>query len=140
MSRTVSAYVPPSATSSFTIYGLNANGMVQPVKVSHFNTVIGARRPHIFVVNETKTKSKLSGSLPFSDYDIYEEPGECAEGHHIFKWGVIVGVRKDIQVAQRLEITQRALKGRVIALDIILTTPDGRCFRHRFIGAYAPWN
>jgi hypothetical protein len=140
MSCTVSAYVPPSATSSFTIYGLNANGMVQPVKVSHFNTVIGARRPHIFVVNETKTKSKLGGSLPFSDYDIYEEPGECAEGHHIFKWGVIVGVRKDIQVAQRLEITQRALKGRVIALDIILTTPDGRCFRHRFIGAYAPWN
>ena len=137
---TVSAYVPPAATSSFTLFGFNANGMVQPVKVAHFNSMIGTRRPHIFVINETKTKSKIGGSLPFSDYDIYEEPGECAEGHHIFKWGVVVGVCKDIQVAQRLEITQRALKGRVIALDIILTTPDGRCFRHRFIGVYAPWN
>ena len=111
MVGTVSAYVPPAATSSFTLFSINANGMVQPVKVNHFNSVIGARRPHIFVINETKTKSKLGGSLLFSNYDIYEEPGECAEGHHIFKWGVVVGIHKDIQVAQRLELTQRALKG-----------------------------
>lgn len=96
--------------------------MVHPVKINHFNSVIGTRRPHVFVVNETKTKTKLGSSLPYSDYDIYEEPGECAEGHHIFKWGVVVGVRKDLQVAQRLEVTQKALKG------------------HRFIGAYALWN
>jgi len=25
-------------------------------------------------------------------------------------------------------------------INIILTTPDNRCFRHRFIGAYALWN
>lgn len=122
MVQTVSAFVPPSATSTFTIYGLNGNGMVHPVKINHFNSVIGTRRPHVFVVNETKTKTKLGSSLPYSDYDIYEEPGECAEGHHIFKWGVVVGVRKDLQVAQRLEVTQKALKG------------------HRFIGAYALWN
>ena len=122
----VSAYVPPTATSAFTLFSINANGMVQPVKVNQFNSVIGTRKPYIFIVNEMKTKSNLGGSLPFSDYDIYEEPGECAEGHHIFKWGVVVGVRKDIQVAQRLELMQRALKGRVIALDIILTTPDSR--------------
>jgi len=125
---TASVAVPPSATSMFMIYGLNANGMVQLIKVNHFNSVIGVRRSHIFIVNEMKTKSKLSGSLPFSDYKIYEEPGECAEGHHIFKWGVVVGVRKDLQVAQQLEIKQRALKGCVIALYLVLATPDGRCF------------
>jgi len=111
MVGTVLAYILPVVTLSFTLFSINMNRMVQPVKVNHFNSVIGARRPHIFIVNETKTKSKLGGSLPFSDYDIYEEPGECAEGHHIFKWGVVVGICKDIQVAQRLELTQRALKG-----------------------------
>ena len=100
MVQTASASVPLSATSTFTIYSLNSNGMVQPVKVNHFKSVIGARRPHVFVVNETKTKSKLGSSLPSSDYNIYEEPGECAEGHHIFKWGVVVGIQKDLQVAQ----------------------------------------
>ena len=140
MVQAAQASVPPSATSTFTAYSFNANGMVQPVKVNHFNAAVAARSPHAFVINETKTRSKLSRSLPYNEYDIYEEPGEQAEGHHIFKWGVVVGIRKDIQVAQRLEIKQRALKGRVVALDIVLPTADGRCFSHRFIGAYAPWN
>ena len=121
-------------------YGLNANRMVQPIKINHFNAVICTRRPHIFIVNETKTKSKLRSSLPFLHYDIYEEPGECAKGHHIFKWDVVVGIRKDLQVAQRLEIKQKALKGHVVALDIVLPTPNDRCFKHCFFGAYTPWN
>ena len=69
-----------------------------------------------------------------------EEPGECAKGHHIFKWGVIVGIRKDLQVTQQLEIKEKALKGHVVALDIVLPTPDDRCFKHCFFGAYTPWN
>jgi hypothetical protein len=55
-------------------------------------------------------------TLPCHDYDIYEEPGEPADNHHIFKWGVVVGVRKDIQVAQRVEITQKSLKGESLRL------------------------
>ena len=140
MACTAAATVPPSATSSFTVYGLNTNRMVQPIKINHFNAVICTRRPHIFIVNETKTKSKLRSSLPFLHYDIYKEPGECAEGHHIFKWGVIVGIRKDLQVTQQLEIKEKALKGHVVALDIVLPTPDDRCFKHCFFGAYTPWN
>ncbi|KIJ95502.1 hypothetical protein K443DRAFT_11320, partial [Laccaria amethystina LaAM-08-1] len=91
-------------------------------------------------VEVNQTRSKISKTLPFHDYDIYEESGEPADNHHIFKWGVVVGVRKDIQVAQRVEITQRSLKGRVVAIDIILPTLDGGFFGHRIIGAYAPWN
>lgn len=130
----------PPPTSTFSIYALNANGLVQPVKLSSVNSAIMARNPQAFVVGETKTKSKLSSSLPYSEYDIYEESGEQDESHHPVKWGIVVGVRKDIQIAQRVEITHRSLKGRVIALDLVLPTSDGRCCSHRLIGAYAPWN
>jgi len=136
----VEAVNPHAATTNFILYSLNANGMTNPVKVNHFNTVIGSRKPHVFVVNETKTRSKISKTLPCHDYDIYEEPGAPADNHHIFKWGVVVGVRKDVQVARRVEITQNSLKGRVVAVDIVLSTLDGGCTGHRIIGAYAPWN
>ena len=115
----VKAVNPHSATANFILYSLNANGMTNPVKVNHFNTVIGSRKPHVFIVNETKTRSKINKTLLCHDYDIYEEPGEPADNHHIFKWGVVVGIRKDIQVAQRVEITQKSLKGRVIAIDVV---------------------
>jgi hypothetical protein len=98
------------------------------------------RNPQAFVISETKTNSKLSKSLPSTDYEIYEEEGICAENHHIFKWGIAVGIRKDLQVTQRLQITQQSLKGSVIALDVILPTPSGKCIPHRIIGCYAPWN
>ena len=106
MLQTAQAVMPPPSTATLSIYALNANGLVQPVKMNHINKVIKASRPHVFVLGETKTKSKLSKSLPYTDYDIYEEPGECAENHHIFKWGIVVGIWKDLQVVQRLEIKQ----------------------------------
>lgn len=136
------AGMPLSSTSTISIYALNANGLVQAVKVKHINNVINLRRPHAFVIGETKTKTKtkLSKSLPFLDYDIHEEAGESAENHHIFKWGIVMGIRKDLQIAQRVEIKQQSLKGRVVAIDVILPTSDGKCFQHRLIAAYAPWN
>ena len=136
----VEAVNPHLATTNFILYSLNTNRMTNPVKVNHFNSVIGSRQPHIFVVNETKTCSKTSKTLPFHDYDIYEEPGEPADNHHIFKWGVVVGVRKDIQVVQWVEIAQRSLKGRVVAIDVVLSMLDSSCEGHGIIGAYAPWN
>lgn len=136
----VKAANPQAAMSNFILYSLNANGMTNPVKVDHFNSVIGSRWLHIFVVNETKTWSKTSKTLPSDDYDIHEELGEPAENHHIFKWGVVVGICKDIQVAQRVEISQRSLKWRVVAIVIVLSTLNGGCEGHRIIGAYAPWN
>ena len=45
-----------------------------------------------------------------------------------------------IQIAQCLQIKQQSLKGRVIAIDVILPTPNGGCIPHRIIGCYAPWN
>jgi len=134
------AAIPPTLTSTLSIYALNANGLVKPVKLNHINNAIKTRNPQAFVISETKTRSKLSKSLPFSDYEIYEEEGICAENHHIFKWGIVVGIHKDLQVTQRLQMKQQSLKGRVIAVDVILPTPSGKCIPHRIIGCYAPWN
>ena len=61
------------------------------------------------------------------------------DNHHLYKWGVVVGIRKDIQVAQRLQVTKE-LQGRVVALDLIIGTDAGKGFIHRFVGVYAPWN
>ncbi|TFK35966.1 hypothetical protein BDQ12DRAFT_262093 [Crucibulum laeve] len=127
-------------TNCFTIYALNANGMVNPGKLAHINSVLTIRRPHIFVISETKTNVRIADKLPIHEYNIYEEVGKPAENHHIFKWGIAVGVRKDIQVARRITISSQTLAGRVIALDLVIGTNSGKGFLHRVIGAYAPWN
>ncbi|KAJ7708992.1 hypothetical protein B0H17DRAFT_1191498 [Mycena rosella] len=121
------------------MYALNANGLVHSAKLSYINTVINARNPHAFVLSESKTNTPTAGELP-PNYTVYEEPGVQAENHHIYKWGVAVGIRKGIQIEDRVKIDAAALKGRVVALDIILKTNNGENFRHRVIGAYAPWD
>lgn len=85
LAQVVHASTPPPATSTLLIYALNANGLVQPVKQSNINSVIKARSPQAFVLGETKTKSRLRNSLPYNEYDIYEEPGEQDEAHHPVK-------------------------------------------------------
>jgi hypothetical protein len=99
------------ANSGFSIYALNMNGLGGPGKISHVNSVISQRAPHAFVITETKTNEKLSSKLPSLKYNIFEEeavPQSHGKGH---KWGVAVGVRKDIQISQRVPITKSSLKG-----------------------------
>src|ERR1700679_404811 len=74
------------------------------------------------------------------EYNIYEEPGVRCTNHHISKWGIIVGIHKDIQVSQHTCISHPALAGRLVTVDIVLGTSSGKGFVHRVIGAYAPWN
>ncbi|KAJ7814367.1 hypothetical protein B0H13DRAFT_2464854 [Mycena leptocephala] len=129
----------PRANSGFSSYALNMNGLGGPGKISHVNSVISQRNPHSFVITETKTNEKLSSKLP-REYNIFEEdaiPLSHAKGH---KWGVAVGIRKDVQISQRVQITKASLKGRVLAIDVILPTDSGRGFVHRVIGVYAPWD
>ncbi|KAJ7185758.1 hypothetical protein C8R46DRAFT_881675, partial [Mycena filopes] len=42
--------------------------------------------------------------------------------------------------ARRVAITKASLKGRILAIDVILPTDAGRGFLHRIIGLYAPWD
>ena len=126
--------------SSLSVYALNANGLVNLGKIAHINSAISARRPHLFVISETKTNSNMGSKLLKNDYNIFEETGVKTDNHHLYKWGIVVGVRKDLQISQKIPLSHSALAGRAIAIDIVLGTSNGRGFIHRFIGTYAPWN
>jgi hypothetical protein len=82
----------------------------------------------------------MGSKLSSLGYNIYEETGVRCTNHHISKWGIIVGIRSDIQVSQPIKISQSSLNGRVVVVDIVLGTTAGCGFIHRIIGAYAPWN
>ncbi|KAJ7788248.1 hypothetical protein B0H14DRAFT_3577343 [Mycena olivaceomarginata] len=124
----------------FSIYALNSNGLMDSVKLHHINIAINARNPHAFVLSESKTNSKTGPNLPNGDYNIFEEPGVQSDNFHTYKWGVAVGMRKNLQIAQRVAINSTSLRGRVVAVDIVLPTTTGQGFVHRMIGAYAPWD
>ena len=126
-------------TSGLSFYALNANGMVNIGKLSQISSALNTRRPHILTISETKTSDKVGNKLNLGDYNFFEETGVKMDNHHLYKWGILVGVRKDIQIAQRLPVA-KSLEGRVVALDLVIGTKAGKGFVHRFVGVYAPWN
>ncbi|KAJ7775226.1 hypothetical protein B0H14DRAFT_2631883 [Mycena olivaceomarginata] len=132
--------VAAAVSVPFSIYALNSNGLMDSVKLHHINIAISARNPHAFVLSESKDNSKTGPNLPNDDYNIFEEPGVQSDNFHTYKWGVAVGIRKNIQIAQRVAINAASLRGRVVAVDIVLPTTTGQGFVHRMIGAYAPWD
>ncbi|KAJ7817913.1 hypothetical protein B0H14DRAFT_2601637 [Mycena olivaceomarginata] len=92
------------------------------------------------VISETKTNEKLSYKLPLSEYNIFKEdavPMSHTKGH---KWGVAVEIRKDLQVSQWVSITKASLKGRLLAMDVILPTNTGHGFVYRIMRVYMPWD
>ncbi|KAK7015235.1 hypothetical protein R3P38DRAFT_3204423 [Favolaschia claudopus] len=116
-----------SANTGFKLHALNMNGLGGPGKLHHVNSVIAQRSPHSFVISKTKTNEKLSSKLPSFEYNIFEEEavplsGDSKGGH---KWGVAVGIRKDIQVSQRVVTSKASFRGRLLAIDIILPTDSG---------------
>ncbi|KAJ7758441.1 hypothetical protein B0H14DRAFT_2634738 [Mycena olivaceomarginata] len=124
------------ANPGFWMYALNMNSIGGPRNISHVNSVLSQRAPHTFVISETKKNEKLSSKLPSSEYNIFEEeavPMSHGKGH---KWGVAVGIRKDLQVSQCVLITKASLKG----IDVVLPTNLGHGFMHHIMGVYAPWD
>ncbi len=57
-----------------------------------------------------------------------------------WKWGVILGVCNDIQIVQRLMVSDASLKSRVLVVDVTLSDSRGHAFLHRIFAVYAPWN
>ncbi|GJE96477.1 hypothetical protein PsYK624_126740 [Phanerochaete sordida] len=68
----------------------------------------------------------------------FESAGIKSDGGRSGKWGVILGVRHGLH-AQPVPVDDR-LRGRLVAVDIVIGTEGGRGFIHRFIGIYAPWD
>ena len=114
-----------SHVNGMSFYALNANGMVNAGKLSQISSTIRIRRPHVLTISETKTSDKVGNKLHTDEYNFFEETGIKMDNHHLYKWGVVVGIRKDIQVAQRLQVTKE-LQGRVVALDLIIGTDAGK--------------
>jgi hypothetical protein len=74
------------------------------------------------------------------EYNVYEEVGVCCTNHHTPKWGIIVGIHKDLQISQHISISHSSLIGRIVAVDVVLGTMASKGFIHRIIGAYTLWN
>ena len=128
-----------ASSCGLSLYALNANGMVNVGKLSQISNSLNIRKLHIITISETKTSDKVGSKLNLDDYNFFEETGIKMDNHHLYKWGILVGVCKDIQVAQRLQIAA-SLQGRVVALDLVIGTDSGKGFIHHFVGIYAPWN
>lgn len=138
MASTAAAAPAPAGTLS--LFALNTNGFVHPTKIDATNRVISYRNPDIVVITETKTNSACSPKMAMNQYQFFEERGTPVTGHHLFKWGLILGIKNGITVAQRLSIVHPALSGRLIAVDVVIPLDSGLGFTHRIIAAYAPWN
>ena len=129
----------PNPAGSLSFYALNTNGFVHPMKIDATNRAISHRNPDVVVITETKTNSAASSKLT-NDYQFFDERGVPVAGHHLYKWGVILGIKKGITVSQRIPISHPALAGRIIALDIVIALDSGNGFSHRVFAVYAPWD
>ncbi len=134
----VSCLASASPTTGISFFSLNANGMNNVLKVQHINTAIRSRNPSIFVISELKSKVPVAGRLPGDAYNVLEEKSEPTDG--TWKWGVAMGIRKDIQLAQQIPVSDQTLRGRILVVDILLPSTNGRGFPHRIFGVYAPWD
>ena len=134
------AAAAPSASGSLSFYALNTNGFVHPMKIEATNSAISFRNPDVFVITETKTNSPRSSKMAYTDYQIFEEQGIPVSGHHLYKWGVVLGIKKGIAVSQRVNASHSSLTGRLVAVDIVIRLNNGSGFTHRVIAAYAPWD
>jgi hypothetical protein len=82
----------------------------------------------------------MESKLLKDDYHIFEEVGVKTDNHHLYKWGIVVGICKNIQVSQQIAISHSALNGRAIAIDVVIDTSHRQGFIHCIIRTYAPWN
>ena len=122
-----------TAGNSLSLYALNANGMVNIGKMSQIRSALKIHRPHILTISETKTSDKVGNKLRIDDYNFFEETGVKMDNHHLYKWGMVVGIRRDIQVAQRVQVP-KTLEGRVVALDLVIGTNAGKVSSTALLG------
>ena len=129
-----------STSSVFTTYSLNANGLCNSLKMNHIRASITSLKPTVFVLNKSKTDIRISSKLPCDEYEIMEEPAVQCTHRHLYKWGCVLRICKDIQIIQKVQIDNSVLKGRVLAADLALTSMDGSTFSHCVFAVYAPWD
>lgn len=131
---------PPSGLpygQGLSLFAVNANGLHDVMKTNAIKQHVSASRPHVWIVNETKSRSPVASRVFVPGYNTYESTA-LPTAPHTSKWGVIAAVRRDLH-SQRIP-TPDGLAGRVIILDITIPTTSHRGFIFRVIALYAPWD
>jgi hypothetical protein len=68
-----SAAATATSAGSLSLFALNTNGFVHPMKIDATNRAISHRNPDIVVITETKTNSSGSSKISYNDYQFFEE-------------------------------------------------------------------
>jgi hypothetical protein len=133
--------MPTFAQSELTVCALNANGLMGPVKLEIISLLLMKLAPLFFALSETKTRTNAASNLQISNYEVFEEKAvPCASPSTLAKWGIILGVRKDIQVVARVPLNLEPLKGRVVCVDVVVSSlsSSSTSFIHHVFAVYAP--
>ncbi|KAF8239704.1 hypothetical protein L208DRAFT_1236603 [Tricholoma matsutake] len=133
--------MPTFAQSELMVCALNANGLMSPVKLAIIGPLLMKLAPHFFALSETKTRTNAASNLQISNYEVFEEKAvPCALPSTLAKWGIILGVWKDIQIVARVPLKLEPLKGCVLCVDVIVPTLSSSLtsFIHRVFAIYAP--
>ncbi|KAK1229491.1 hypothetical protein PQX77_007441 [Marasmius sp. AFHP31] len=110
-----------ASASPFSTITINLNGIGNAAKV----------------VCETKSSHTLQSQVCIKGYKVFESTGRKVNRKQV-KWGVAIGVNTSLQGT--MVPVHDSLAGRVVAVDVIIPTDNGRGFRHRLIGLYAPYD
>ena len=135
-----SAAATATPTGSLSLFALNTNSFVHPMKIDATNRAISHRNPDIIVITKTKTNSSGSSKMSYNDYQFFEERGTPVTGHHLYRWRTILGVKKGITVSQCMPINHPALTSRMVAVDIVIPLDSGHSFTLHIFAIYAPWD
>ena len=133
--------MPTFAQSELTVCALNANGLMSPVKLAIISPLLMKLAPLFFALSETKTRTNAASNLQVSNYEVFEEKAvPCASPSTLAKWGIILGVRKDVQIVARVPLNLEPLKGRVVCVDVVVSSlsSSSTSFIHRVFAVYAP--
>ncbi|KAF8220851.1 hypothetical protein L208DRAFT_1331387 [Tricholoma matsutake] len=132
--------MPTFAQSELMVCALNANGL-SPVKLAIISLLLMKLAPLFFALSETKTQTNAASNLQISNYEVFEEKAVlCASPSTLVKWGIILGVRKDIQIVAHVPLNLEPLKGCVVCVDVVVSSlsSSSTSFIHRVFAVYAP--
>jgi hypothetical protein len=125
--------------NDFSIYSLNMAGSANAMKIHTIRNAITITRPHIYVLSETQSSTRVMHQFDTNSYEHVESTGVQKSGNKGWKWGVLMGIRRQgIQVRQVIPTAH--LQGRAVAADIVIPGSDGRGINLRVIGLYAPYD
>ncbi|KAF8332739.1 uncharacterized protein EI90DRAFT_3122473 [Cantharellus anzutake] len=122
----------------FSVLSANLNGFGNAYKLSLASLAVQTHRPSAFVMNETKSTNPCAHLLDVPEYVLYESVG-VPSGPRTGKWGIVLGIRRGIQIMRQIEAPLH-LQGRLVAIDIVVPLGNSRPFCLWLIGLYAPWD